>query len=587
MVVVMILNPINKSLNFLGKHHKKTFWGVVIANIFSSFLEMISLALIPILISVMLKLEDYENFLPNFDIIEKLLAKNHSEKFILLSIFIILFFIFKNAFIFLVFYFEQRFLRSIKIFNIDRLYNIYISLPLIEHYKYNSALLQKNILQETTTSANYIFCVMTIIRELILFLFIFILLFLYNSLMILSITLFLALSSTIYLSFIKKRIKTYTNIGVELREYQIKNIHQVFSSLKETKIYNTTSLFLNKFIKKSFNLESVFILLNLFVKAPRPLIEIVIVSSILIFVSYLIQIDYSLEKLIPMLGLLVLACLRLIPSFNSLTSSFTRLKEYEVSLNIVTGEITKFKNFIIDRKQKENIKIPINNFSDNIKLDKIYFNFPDSEKPVIANWNLEIKKGERVGIIGKSGSGKTTLINIILGLIKPVDGQVLVDKKDIHLNLKPWHSNLGFIPQEIYLLDDTILNNIFFGSSTSDGNLEKVKIALKSAEIYDFVMSLPEGLETKVGERGVKLSGGQRQRIGIARALYRNPKILILDEATSSLDGTTEKNFINNIFDLSKEKTIIISTHKLDTLKRCNKIFEIVDGKLNLKNSIN
>ena len=176
---------------------------------------------------------------------------------------------------------------------------------------------------------------MTIIREIILFLFIFILLFLYNPLMILSITVFLTLSSIIYFSFIKKKIKFYTNIGVELREYQIKNIHQVFSSLKETKIYNTTSLFLNKFIKKSFNLESVFILLNLFVKAPRPLIEIVIVSSILIFVSYLVQIDYSLEKLIPMLGLLVLACLRLIPSFNSLTSSFSRLKEYEVSLDIV------------------------------------------------------------------------------------------------------------------------------------------------------------------------------------------------------------------------------------------------------------
>ena len=359
------------------------------------------------------------------------------------------------------FYFEQRFLRTLKIFNINRLYNIYISLPLIEHYKYNSALLQKNILQETTTSANYVYCVMTIIREIILFLFIFILLFLYNPLMILSITVFLTLSSIIYFSFIKKKIKTYTNIGVDLREYQIKNIHQVFSSLKETKIYNTTSLFLNKFIKKSFNLESVFILLNLFVKAPRPLIEIVIVSSILIFVSYLVQIDYSLEKLIPMLGLLVLACLRLIPSFNSLTSSFSRLKEYEVSLDIVIREMTKFKNFFIDRKQKENIKIPINNFSDNIKLDKISFNFPDSEKPVIANWNLEIKKGERIGIIGKSGSGKTTLVNIILGLIKPDDGQVLVDKKDIHLNLKPWHSNIGFIPQEIYLLDDTILNNIF------------------------------------------------------------------------------------------------------------------------------
>ena len=201
----MILNPINKSLNFLGKHHKKTFWGVVLANIFSSFLEMVSLALIPVLISVMLKIEDYEKFLPNYDIIEKLLAKSHSEKFILLSIIIILFFIFKNTFIFLVFYFEQRFLRTLKIFNINRLYNIYISLPLIEHYKYNSALLQKNILQETTTSANYVYCVMTIIREIILFLFIFILLFLYNPLMILSITVFLTLSSIIYFSFIKKK----------------------------------------------------------------------------------------------------------------------------------------------------------------------------------------------------------------------------------------------------------------------------------------------------------------------------------------------------------------------------------------------
>ena len=175
------------------------------ANIFFSFLEMVSLALIPVLISVMLKIEDYEKFLPNYDIIEKLLAKSHSEKFILLSIIIILFFIFKNTFIFLVFYFEQRFLRTLKIFNMNRLYNIYISLPLIEHYKYNSALLQKNILQETTTSANYVYCVMTIIREIILFLFIFILLFLYNPLMILSITVFLTLSSIIYFSFIKKK----------------------------------------------------------------------------------------------------------------------------------------------------------------------------------------------------------------------------------------------------------------------------------------------------------------------------------------------------------------------------------------------
>ena len=202
------------------------------------------------------------------------------------------------------------------------------------------------------------------------------------------------------------------------------------------------------------------------------------------------------------------------------------------------------------------------------------------EHKIIKECNIEIKKGEKIGLVGPSGSGKSTLINLILGLIKPSSGEISVDNINIQKNLNSWHNQIGYIPQEIYLLDDTITKNITLGLNEDLVDKEKVKNALHAAEIFQFVNSLPDGLETMVGDRGVKLSGGQRQRIGIARALYRNPSIIILDEATNALDNETENKFIKNIFNLGKDKSLLISTHKLSTLKNCDKIYNINNGKI-------
>jgi ABC-type multidrug transport system fused ATPase/permease subunit len=245
---------------------------------------------------------------------------------------------------------------------------------------------------------------------------------------------------------------------------------------------------------------------------------------------------------------------------------------------------------IIDELNKNKIN-KTNYYSNNItklsldssiKIQNISFSFPESKKEIFKDFSLEIKKGEKIGVVGPSGSGKTTLINIILGFFPPDKGKVSADNKDIHLNLKSWHSRIGYIPQEIYLLDDTVLKNIALGIKEDAEDLNKLEAALKSAEIYDFINNLPDGINTMVGDRGIRFSGGQRQRVGIARALYRDPNVLIFDEATSSLDEETEKKFIENIFNLNGNRTIIISTHKLNSLNKCDKIYSIKNNKLEI-----
>ena len=191
---------------------------------------------------------------------------------------------------------------------------------------------------------------------------------------------------------------------------------------------------------------------------------------------------------------------------------------------------------------------------------------------------MEIKKGDSVAIIGESGSGKTTLADILLGLYKPEEGEVLVDGQEIYLNLKQWAQIISFVPQNVYLLDDTIRENIVFGQSKADDN--RIWDALEQAQLKDFVRNLPEGLDTVVGEAGIRFSGGQRQRIAIARALYSQPDILLLDEATAALDNDTEAAVMEAIDSLKGKKTLIIIAHRLSTIKNCNKVYEVKNGKI-------
>ena len=271
------------------------------------------------------------------------------------------------------------------------------------------------------------------------------------------------------------------------------------------------------------------------------------------------------------ISLIVVSALRLIPGLNLIQNSISTLKSIMPSYNHIINEI----DFLQKQNQnKKNNMEPVY-FKKEILLKNISFKYDNFPKMVLDNLDFQINKGDRIGIIGGSGTGKTTLVNLILGLIKPTSGGIFIDGNKFDASKNSWGNNLGYVPQETFLIDDTIKKNILFGLEENDNTLDKMLSAASKAQILEFINSLSDKFDTKVGERGVNLSIGQKQRIGIARALYRNPDLLVFDESTSSLDQTTETNFVNDIFKITEDKTIIFISHRLNALRNCNKIFDI------------
>jgi ABC-type multidrug transport system fused ATPase/permease subunit len=295
----------------------------------------------------------------------------------------------------------------------------------------------------------------------------------------------------------------------------------------------------------------------------------------------------EMSHIIPTLALFALATLRLLPSITRVMSNLTLLRFCKKAVDVVYSDLNWAKEGAeLDQNRmasKENLAQKAAKpfvLSNNLELNNIRFKYPNSTSYAIDEIDIKIHKGESVALIGPSGSGKTTLVDMILGLLEPTEGSILIDGEDVRKNLRSWRKSIGYIPQSIFLSDDTVKNNVAFGVPADEIDEAAVRRALRAAQLNEFVNTLPHKLETLVGERGVRLSGGQRQRIGIARALYHNPDILILDEATSSLDTETELEVTRAIEELSGEKTLILIAHRLSTAKKCQRIYKIAQGKI-------
>jgi ABC-type multidrug transport system fused ATPase/permease subunit len=284
----------------------------------------------------------------------------------------------------------------------------------------------------------------------------------------------------------------------------------------------------------------------------------------------------SINSALPVLSLYVFAGYRLMPSLQQIYVSFNKMTYVSPSLNSLYYDL---KNLEKTDEKKDDNKIKINK---KITLNDICYNYPNSSKTTLRNVSINIPARTTVGLMGTTGSGKTTTIDIILGLLEAQEGTLEVDGQVITKNnSRAWQRSIGYVPQHIYLADDSVAANIAFGTTSKEINYDAVEKAAKIANLHDFVINeLPKKYETKVGERGIRLSGGQRQRIGIARALYHNPSVIILDEATSSLDNDTEKLVMNAIEKLGQNKTIILIAHRLSTLKNCDKIFLMEKGEM-------
>lgn len=313
---------------------------------------------------------------------------------------------------------------------------------------------------------------------------------------------------------------------------------------------------------------------------PRLLIEMISVCSVLTMIVIMILQGKAIETLIPTLGAFALAAVKLLPSANRIVVALNDIAYKEPALNkllenleLLECNVPEEGSLLKPSEQKCKVE-------HQIELKGITYSYPNSDKIVLQNADMMIPVGKSVGIMGTSGAGKTTAVDILLGLLQPQKGQVLVDGVDIQKNYAGWLSHIGYIPQMIFLLDDTIRANVAFGIPEEEIDDQKVRRALEEAQLGEFVRDLPQGLNTQIGERGVRLSGGQRQRIGIARALYPDPNVLIFDEATSALDNETEAALMESINSLHGRKTMVIIAHRLQTIQGCDLVYRIEDGKI-------
>lgn len=376
----------------------------------------------------------------------------------------------------------------------------------------------------------------------------------------------------------KKRLN---KIGELTRFYagtRNKWILQTLGAIKEIKVFGKEEYFYDMYSKENNEYHNCLKKQQLLVNVPKPIMETCAIASIMIALIVRLLIGNNVSAVMETLAVFAVAAFRLIPSFGRISNGVTTMSYYSASINAVYCNLASDDN-IPEKQSGQKGSI---NISDKIEFRNVSFKYPDDERYILKNINFNIPKNKSIALIGPSGAGKTTLADLLLGINCPTDGNICVGDVDIFDNLESWHSNIGYIPQTIYLLDDTIKVNIAFGVEEDKIDEKKLELALKQAQLDEFVDSLEQGINTYVGEGGVKLSGGQRQRIGIARALYNNPEVLVLDEATSSLDNETEKAVMDAIERLQGTKTLIIIAHRLSTVKNCDFIYEVKNQSVSL-----
>ena len=351
--------------------------------------------------------------------------------------------------------------------------------------------------------------------------------------------------------------------------------------MRETKILNREKYLIDIFKSQVNELERHSFFLLFLSQTPRLFLEFIAIFAVAIIAIIFVLIGLTSEQILPIISLLAVCSVRLIPAFNIIVSSLSSRMFLLASLKIVSDAIKNTQteeNFQDINVSEKTIKKDF--FKNQIILKGVTFSHQNSNTKILEEVSLEVKHGQKIGIIGRSGAGKSTLIDLILGLIKPVTGNIFIDDEELKNNTQSWQKLIGYVPQDIYLLDDTIKNNIAFGLERQDIDHEAVLKSLKLAKLDNFVNSLPEKENTIVGNRGVKVSGGQKQRIGIARALYNNPKILILDEATSSLDSENERQIMDEVYNVSKERTLFIITHRHSSVFNCDLVFLLDKGRV-------
>jgi len=568
--------------NICSRKHIKYLILLLLGMFIAAAIEIVGLGSVPIFIMIIIDIDVLSNKFPTFFANDYIKSLSQDYITIFGGIILILIFLLKNVYLSLFLFFQGKVIKILKIDVTNKLFKIYINAPYSFHIINNPSVLIRNITQSVSGAINTILSTLTVTREILILIVVFILLFLNEPAVSISVFSILILITGLFMFFTRQTLISRGEQVQFLFEDQMKTMNHTLGSIRETKILNRENYLTNLFMHQVDKIEKHSFFSYFLSQTPRLFLEFIAVFTVALTTIIFVLINLSNEQILPTISLLAVCAIRLIPAFNSIISSISTRRFSKASLKIVSGEMInvpiedkfKNKNLIEEKNYKKYL------FKDQIKFENVFFSHENSNAKILQNISLEIRRGQKVGIIGKSGAGKSTLIDLILGLIKPIEGKILIDDSNLEYNLRDWQKQIGYVPQDIYLLDDTIKNNIAFGLNTNDINQERILKSIELSRLKDYVGSLEKKENTVVGNRGIKVSGGQKQRIGIARALYNNPGILILDEATSSLDAINERKIMEEIYNTAKNTTLIIVTHRYKPVSNCDKIYLLDNGKI-------
>lgn len=504
---------------------------------------------------------------------------NTTEFMIVICLLVMAVYLIKNIYILLQNDLQYRFVFNNQVRISYRLMRAYMTQPYLFHAQHNSTELMRTVINDTQIFFRAVLSGIQLLTELCVCVALLILLFITDSLITLSIIILFAIFMILYMKVYKKNLKRQGELTREYNADMAKYSLQAFGGIKEIQILNREKYFIDKFNYVSGKYAHSQRRYNWMIALPKPTMEFLCVGGLLGVVALRLHMGVNMETFVAVLSSFAIAAFRMLPSVNKITANLGSIVFSGPSVHAVYADLKAIEEiqFNEEKQLEKSDKLKIKN---EIIVKNLDFRYPNSTDYVLKNVNISIPKNKSVAFIGPSGAGKTTLADIILGVMRPTAGTVEVDGINVHDNLYQWHQSLGYIPQDIYLTDDTLKNNIAFGIMEEDIDEERLWNAIEMAQLKEFVNSLPDKLETFVGEDGMRLSGGQRQRIGIARALYNNPEVLVLDEATSALDNDTESAVMEAVEHLSGNVTLIIIAHRLSTIKNCDYVYRVKDEKV-------
>ena len=510
---------------------------------------------------------------------------NPSNKKELITIIIyFMFFIYTVKALYLTFfsYAQTKLLADLRVSLSNKLFNIYLNKPFQFHLRNNSSKLIRNIDELSLVVSLFQFLIL-LITELVVLVGVSIFIILYEPIGSLIVISFLSIFGYVFYKKVQIRAKEWGKGRQFHSGLRIKQLREGFTSIKYIKILNRINEVIKVFTNNNIKLNSYEIKQNFTDSLPRLWLEWLVVVGFILLIIIMLFLNKDFTYIVSVLGLFAAAAFRLMPSLTRIMNSIQKIIYNRPAIDIIYKEFQDYDKNL--RTKKDNLnKLQ---FNKKINFKNVSFNYSGSDKLILDNLNFTIEAGSIVGIIGESGSGKTTLINLILGLLEPTDGKINIDNDNMLENLPVWQSYIGYVPQDIYLVDDTIKRNIAFALPEKKINEEAVDLAIKKSNLDKLINNLDKGKNTQIGEFGDRLSGGQKQRISIARALYNNPRVLIFDEFTNSLDIETEKKIIEEIINFKRDKTVIMIAHRLSTLKSCDSIYKIENSKIAKVDNLN